>query len=234
MLRDARLIAAKDLRIELVSRVVATQVVPFGLLVLILFGFAISPDNQVIGAGVGDSRRAVLEQVAPGLFWLAVVFSALLALGRAFAVEAIDGNLDALRLAGVEPGGVFLGKGAAVTVELLALELVLGVGTFLLYGAPLADPLLLGATVVAATVAIAAAGTLYAALAAGLRVRDTLVPLLLLPVLAPVVLGATLASEAALFGPSSDGWSWCAALGAFAVLYLGAGILAFGSLMEES
>ncbi|MEO1088168.1 MAG: efflux RND transporter permease subunit, partial [Acidobacteriota bacterium] len=73
----------------------------------------------------------------------------------------------------------------------------------------------------AATVAIAAAGTLYAALAAGLRVRDTLVPLLLLPVLAPVVLGATLASEAALFGPSSDGWSWCAALGAFAVLYVG-------------
>lgn len=234
MLRDARLIAAKDLRIEASSRVLTTQVVPFGLLVLVLFGFAIDPDLQAVGAGAGGASRPVLETVAPGLFWLAVLFSSLLAIGRSFAVESVDGNLDALRLAGLEPGGIFLGKAAAVLVQLTMLELLLGLGAFAFYGAPLGHPLLLLVTVVVGTIAIAAAGTLYAALAAGLRVRDTLVPLLLLPVLAPVLLGATIATGAALFGPASDGWPWCAALGAFAVLYVAAGILAFGSLLEDS
>lgn len=234
MLRDARLIAAKDLRIEASSRVLSTQVVPFGLLVLVMFGFAIDPSLQAVGAGEGGSSRAVLETVAPGLFWLAVLFSSLLAIGRAFAVEAVDGNLDGLRLAGIEPAGIFLGKAGAVVVQLTVLELLLGLGAFAFYGAPLEHPVLLGVTIVAGTVAIAAAGTLYAALAAGLRVRDTLVPLLLLPVLAPVLLGATISTSAALFGPASDGWPWSAALGAFAVLYVAAGILAFGSLMEDS
>lgn len=234
MLRDARLIAAKDLRIEWSSRVLTTQVVPFGLLVLVLFGFAIDPDLQAVGAGDGDTSRPVLETVAPGLFWLAVLFSSLLAIGRSFGVESVDGNLDALRLAGLEPSGIFLGKAAAVLAQLFALELLLGLGALALYGAPLGTPLLLAVTVVVGTVAIAAAGTLYAALGAGLRVRDTLVPLLLLPVLAPVLLGATIATGAALFGPASDGWPWCAALAAFAALYVAAGILSFGSLLEDS
>lgn len=234
MLREARLIAAKDLRIELASRVLTTQVVPFGLLVLILFGFAIDPSLQAVGAGDGAQSRAVLETVAPGLFWMAVLFSSLLAIGRSFAIESVDGNLDALRLAGIEPAGVFLGKAAAVLIQLFVLEIVLGFGALAIYGAPVGHPLLLAVTVVVGTVAIAAAGTLYAALAAGLRVRDTLVPLLLLPVLAPVLLGATISTGSALFGPASDGWPWCAALGAFAVLYVAAGILAFGSLLEDS
>ncbi len=234
IVRHARVIAAKDLRIEASSRVLSTQVVPFGLLVLVLFGFAIDPDLQVRGVGEGGASRAVLETVAPGLFWMAVLFSSLLAIGRSFAVESVDGNLDALRLVGLEPGGIFLGKAAAVLLQLIVLEVLLGTGAFALYGAPLADPLLLAVTVLLGTVGIAAAGTLYAALAAGLRVRDTLVPLLLLPVLAPVLLGATIATSAALFGPSSDGWPWAAGLAAFAVLYLTAGILAFGSLLGDS
>ncbi len=235
MLRDARLVASKDLRVEATSRVLTTQVLPFALLVLILFGFGISPDQQVIsGAGEGTERVAILEKVAPGLFWLAVLFSTLLAIGRSFAIESVDGNLDALRMAGLDPAGVFLGKMSAVLAELLVLELVVGLGCFALYGPPLAHPVLLVTTVLSATLGIAAAGTLYAALAAGLRVRDTLVPLLVLPVLAPVLLAATLATEAALFGPDGDGWPWALLLGAFAVLYTGAGILAFGTLVEES
>lgn len=233
MLRDARLVAMKDLRIEWSSRVLTAQVLPFGLLVLILFGFSIPPDRQVITGDI-DTRRSVLEQVSPGLFWLAVLFSTLLALGRAFAIESVDGNLDGLQLAGLEPGGIFLGKAAAVFVQLLALEVVVGVGALLIYSPPIADGVLLVTTILSATTAIAATGTLYGALGAGLRVRDTLVPLLVLPVLAPVLLGATRASESALFGPSSDGWPWVGFLGAFALLYVGAGILSFGPLLEET
>lgn len=230
MLRDAWLMASKDLRIEWATRVGMGQILPFGGLVLILFGLAVSPDDAVRGF----TDRAVLAHIAPGLFWITVLLAALLALGRSFAVESTDGNLDALKMAGLDPAGVFLGKSAAVAVQLLALELIVGLGAFVLYGPPLADTLLLLTVVILATLGITAAGIVYAALASGLRVRDTLVPLLVLPVLAPVLLAATKATEAAVFGPSDNGWSWAMMLGVFALLYAGVGMLAFGSIMEES
>ena len=231
MLRDAWLMTVKDLKIEMTSKVVTSQILPFGFLILILFGLAISPDLRV----VGDARHSVLEEVAPGLFWLAVLLSALMALGRAFALEATDGNLDALRMAGIDPAGVFLGKALAVGLQLAVIEVVLGFGALVIFNAPLADPLLLVVTMVLATAGITLAGTMYGALAAGLRVRDTLVPLLVLPVMAPVLLGATLATRDALFAELDVlGWSWAMLLAVFALLYLGVGMLAFGPLLEET
>ena len=230
MLHDAWIMARKDLRIEWGSRVVFGQILPFGGLILILFGLALSPDLTVLGT----DRRSVLAQASPGLFWLAILFSALLALGRSFAIESTDGNLDALKMAGLDPAGIFLGKTLAVGVQLVVLEVLLGLGAFVLYGAPLDSVVLLIVALLLATTAVTSAGTLYAGLASGLRVRDTLVPLLVLPVLAPVLLAATLATEAAVFGPAGSGWSWTLLLAVFALLYLGIGMLSFGPIMEES
>ena len=153
---------------------------------LLLFGFAF------------DQNHSLLTQAAPGLFWVAVLFCALLAVQRSFAVEAADGARDGLRLSGLDPAGIFLGKAAAVAVQLVALEVLLGVGVVVLFGADLRGRGLLLATAVAATVGLAAAGTVYGMMAAGLRVRETLLPLLVLPVVAPVLLGATQAWMAAL------------------------------------
>ena len=74
------------------------QVLPFAVLVLMLFAFALDPD------------RGVLERATPGLFWVAVLFSSVLTLQRSFGVEAEDGVLDALRLSGMSPAGIYLGK----------------------------------------------------------------------------------------------------------------------------
>ncbi len=222
MLADARLVAGKDLRIELRSRVATGQMVPFAVLVLVLFAFALDPD------------RGILTRATAGLYWVAVLFAGLLAVQRAFAVEAAPGVREAVRLSGLDPAGYFLGKAAAVAAQLLLLEAVLGVGVVVLYNADLAGAGLLAATCVAATVGIASAGTLYGVLAAGLAVRDTLVPLLLLPVYAPVLLGATRASEAALGDGVGSGWSWCGLLAVFAVIYSMLGITLFGTLLEET
>ncbi len=221
MLRDALLVAGKDLRVEARSRVTLNQVAPFAVLVLVLFAFALEPD------------RGLLVRAAAGLFWLAVTFSALLAIQRSFAIESADGAGDGLRLSGLDPAGIFLGKAGAVAVELLALEVLLGVGVVVLYNADLRGAALLAATCVAATAGLAAAGTVYGVLAAGARVRETLLPLLLLPVVAPVVLAATRASEAALGQAADDGWAWVRLLGVFAVIYVAVGALAFGPLLEE-
>jgi heme exporter protein B len=222
LFRDATLMAGKDLRIELRSRVTTQQVAPFAMLLLLLFGVALDPD------------RGVLTRASSGLFWIAVLFCALQAIQRAFAIESADGGRDALRLSGLDPAGIFLGKAMAVAAQLVALEVVLGTGVVVLYGAEVTGALLLVVTTVAATIGLAAAGTLYGVVAAGLRVRDTLLPILLLPVLTPVLIGATRAFDAALGGAPSDGWPWCGLLVAFALAYSAVGTLAFGTLLEET
>lgn len=222
LLADAGLIASKDLRLELRSRVALNQVVPFAVLVLFLFAFALDVE--------GDTLRVA----TPGLYWVTVLLSALLATQRAFAVEAMDGNRDALRLSGLDPAGIFLGKAVAIGAQLLVLEVLLLGGVALLYGTELQGAALLAATCVMATAGMAVTGTLYGVLAAGLRVRETLLPLLLLPVLAPVLIAATSCFELALVGRSGEGWAWCGLLGVFALAYTAFGVLAFGALLEES
>lgn len=222
MWRDALLVAGKDLRIEARSRVATNQVVPFALVVLVLFGFALDPD------------RGVLTRASAGLFWVAVLLAALLAVQRSSAVEAGDGAGDGLRLSGLDPAGIFLGKAAAVAAQLAVLEVVLAAGIVVLYDADLGGTALLLATCAAATVGLAAAGTVYGVLAAGLRVRETLLPLLLLPVVAPVLLGATRAWEVAMGISVDDGWRWAQLLGVFAAVYVALGVLAYGALLEES
>ena len=222
MFRDAWLIAAKDLRLELRTRVGLNQVAPFALLVLILFAFALDPDS------------GVLDRATPGLYWIAVLFSALLAIQRAFAIEASDGNRDALRLSGLDPAGIYLGKVAAVAAQLAVLEVLLGVGVVVLYNSHSGNWPLLIATCLAATAGIAAAGTLYGVLAAGLRVRETLLPLLLLPVLAPVLIASTRAFESARSNTTAEGWPWVGLLAVFALAYIIFGVFGFGPLLEES
>jgi heme exporter protein B len=221
LFRDAALVAGKDLKVELRSRVTLQQVAPFAVLMLLLFGIALDPD------------RGILKRASSGLFWIAVLFCALLAIQRAFAIESADGGRDALRLSGLDPAGIFLGKVGAIAVQLAALEVVLAAGVLLLYGPAVTGVGLLIVTCLAATAGLAAAGTLYGVVAAGLRVRDTLLPILLLPVLTPVLIGATRAFDAALGGAPGDGWPWCGLLVAFALAYLSVGTVAFGTLLEE-
>lgn len=222
LVRDAVLVLEKDMRLEMRSRVVVSQVMPFGLLVLILFAFALDPDRRVLG------------EATPGLFWLAVLFSTLLALQRSFEVETADGVTDSLRLSGLDPAAIFLGKAAGIAIHLLALQVVLIVGATLFYGTAPAGPLLLVATCLSATAGLAAVGSLYGMLAAGMRVRDTLLPLLVLPVVSPVLISATQAFGAAYQQSSGSGWRWFGLLVVFALLYVVIGIFAFETLLEES
>ena len=219
---EIKLIAGKDLRIEMRSRILLSQVLPFGAIVVLLFAFALDPD------------RGVLTRVAPGLFWITVLLAALLAIGRAFSIEQQHGARDGLRLAGLDGSSVFIGKAIAIAVQLAILEAVLGLTVVVLYGVEVHGVVVLLATATAATIGLAAAGTLYGVLAAGLRARETLLPLLLLPVLAPVMLGATRAFEDGLEGVPGDAWPWVALLTVFALLYTGVGMLAFGPLWEDT
>ncbi len=223
--RIALAVARKDLRIEWNSRVLVNQVAPFAAIVMVLFAFALDNDG-------------ILQRVAPGLVWLATLFSMLVVIQRSFAVESADGALDALRVAGVDPGAIFLGKSIALMVQLFALESLLVGTAFVLYNITMTPAGFIEAlvTMFTATVGLACVGTLYGGLAAGVRGRETLLPLLLLPVVAPVLIGATRAMEAS-FGSggatTSEGWPWIGLLAVFAVLFTAIGSVAFGPLVDE-
>ena len=223
--RIARAVAAKDLRIELRSRVVTNQVLPFSGLVMVMFAFALDYDD-------------VLQRVAGGLVWLATLFSLFILVQRTFAVETYDGALDSLRVAGVNPQGIFIGKSMALFVQLLILESVLFVAAVVLYRVNVngSGAVLLVTCVLCATAGLAFVGTLYGGLTAGARGRETLLPLLLLPVVAPVLICATRATESAFRSGGvtvGEGWPWVAVLAVFAAVFGLGGLLSFGSLIEE-
>ena len=224
-IRLARRLAAKDLLIERRSRVLVNQVLPFSGLVMVVFAFA-------LGTG------GVLERAAPGLVWLAVLFSSLSTVQRSFGLETADGAMESLRVAGVDPIALFLGKATALAIELLVLVTVLLGLAVVLYGTePRAEGIvLLVTTAISATLGLAALGTLYGGLAAGGSGRETLLPLLVLPVAAPVLIGATRGVEAALGTDRtavSEGWPWVGLLLVFAVAIGVGGALAFGTLIED-
>lgn len=219
-MREVLLVAAKDLRIELRSRVLLFQVAPFAVATLVLLGFAL------------DADRAALRNFSPGLFWVAVLLTALLAAQRSVAVEHAGRAADALLLSAASPARIFAGKALALAAQLAVLEVLLGVAIVVLYDAGIDHAGLAVASAAAATVGIAAAGTLYGVLAAPLGVRETLLPVLLLPVFAPVLIGATRAFGDALGTAAVNGWAWFGLLGLFAVVYAVFGALAYGPLLE--
>ncbi|MBV30566.1 MAG: hypothetical protein CL504_08025 [Actinobacteria bacterium] len=221
MFHDAFLVARKDLIIERRAHVVLGQVSPLGLLILVVFGFAFDANVELLRLG------------SAGLFWVAVLFTGLLLVQRTFDVETEDGNLDALRLSGFVPQSIFLGKVIGLIVQLFLLEFALIIGLFVLFDVTVVDWLLFLSATVLGTFAFSVCGALFGALASGIRLRSTLLPLLLIPVLAPVLLAGTRAHEVAFGLSSAPGWNWTGLLLVITAVYTSLGLVAFGPLLED-
>jgi heme exporter protein B len=216
-------IARKDALAELRGRQAAGSTLFFAALVLLLFGFALGP----------DSRR--LTEAAPGLLWLAIVFGSLLTVARLHQLEADDGALEELARYPVERHAIYLGKALAGLGAVLVLGGLLLPLVAILYGINLATawPALL-ATLVLGAIGISAVGTFYAGVTVRLRAREVMLPLLMLPIIAPLLLAAVKATSAALLGdPLGDLASWLQLLAAFDLVMLAAGAVTYGYLLEE-
>ncbi len=222
MWRDAWAVLVKDLGIEARTRVGLWQVLPFAVLTVVLFAFALGP------------HHGVLKAAAPGLFWLGVLFTALLLIGRSTTIESGEGVGDAQRLLGIDASGVFCGKAMAIAVELLVVEVLLLLGVMALLSYRPSHLWLVAVAAPLATIGLAGVGTLYGAIAGGARVRETLLPMLVLPVLAPVLIAAVKLFALAQSGPVAKATPWLWVLGVFAVVYTAAGIVLYGQVQETS
>lgn len=183
-------ILRKDLVSEWRSRDRVVAMALFAFLVVIVLRFALP------GADAAEARR-----MAPGLLWVAYVFAALLGLNRAFALELENEALSALAMAPADRGFVFLGKAVANFVLLgvvqFATAVVFGLA-FALDFAPIAVPL--AGVVALGSLGLCTVGTLFSAVAVRTRYREVMLPLLILPLLVPVLLGAVSATAALLAG----------------------------------
>jgi heme exporter protein B len=199
------LVAGKDLRIERRSRVLLWQVVPFGVMALLLSGLALGPS------------QAGHSSAAPGLFYLVIVLVALLMINRSHAIEATSGTRASVATLGLDPAGVFLGKAVALAIELWHTAL---------HGTLEAVP-----SILVTLGAIAGAGTLYGALTSSGNAAATLLPVLSLPAFAPLLIAGERSFNSALHGGALLQW-WVISTVALAV-YLALGILLYG-VLEES
>jgi heme exporter protein CcmB len=221
LVRTAAAIAAKDLRIEVRGRYALGAVLPFAATLLITFGLSLGPG------------RSLLQETAPGLLWLAVLFASVLSFRRAYEAESEDGALEGLALAPIDRAAVFLGKAAAVALQLMALEVAIVVLVAGLFGLSLsAAPAVLVGGFVLGTVGLAAVGSLFGVLESSPRAREAVFPVLVLPLSVPVLLGGVKTTALATSGGGGAG-SWLLLLLAFDAVFLAAGTLVFGYLLDD-
>lgn len=212
----------KELRTEFRSRELLTTTVVFILIVIVLFSFTFDPTAT-------ESRR-----FGPGLLWLAFLFAASLMLQPCFLREQNNDTLSALRLAVSDPFAIFLAKLGANTLFLLFTELIMLPVFSILYNIPVLSVLpQLFLVFFLGSVGVSVSGTALSAISAQARMREMLLPLLLLPMLTPVLVASTQVTIGLLNRAPYMEWKGIGFLCVFDLVFLTA-LWLFGEyLLEE-
>lgn len=222
LLANAGALLGKELRTEFRSRELLTTTIVFILIVIVLFSFTFDPTSE-------ESRR-----FAPGLLWLAFLFASSLMLQPCFLREQHNDTLSALRLSVSDPFAIFLAKLLANTFFLLLTELFLLPFFSIMYNVPVV-PVLHWLLMIffLASLGISIAGTALSAISAQARMRELLLPLLMLPLLTPILVASTEVTKSLLDRSPYVQWKGVGFLAVFDLVFLTA-LWLFGEyLLEE-
>lgn len=223
LLRDAWLIARKDLAIEFRTRSAFLSAVVFSLLAIVIFFFA------------WDATAVAAIDLAPGVLWVIFVFSGLLGMHRSFGVEQPDRAIDGLIASPVAREAIFLGKAFASLVFVLAVQAIAIPAVGLFYNLPLGGVALpLAGIAILAAIGLVVVGTLFSAMAVNTRLAELLLPMLALPFFVPIVIPAAQATAKLMSGrPVGDTVAWLKLLLAFDIVFIVACTLAYPFTLEE-
>jgi heme exporter protein B len=223
VMREAWIIARKDLTIEFRTRSAFFSAVVFALLAIVIFYFAWDP------TGV-----AAID-LAPGVLWVIFIFSGLLGMHRSFGVEQPDRAIDGLIASPVSRESIFLGKAIASLVFVAAVQAIAIPAVGLFYNLPLGDIAApLAGIAFLAAIGLVAVGTLFSAMAVNTRLAELLLPMLALPFFVPIVLPAAQATAKLMSGrPVGDAFAWLKLLVAFDIVFVVACTLAYPFTLEE-
>jgi heme exporter protein B len=220
-LRGALAIYAKDIRLEARTKETISAVLAFAIIIAFIFGFAFDP------------RPSVVAIVGPGIVWVAYVFTGILGMNHTFALERDRGTLEGLLLAPVGREAVYAGKLLSTATIMIFVEALLFPVFLVLFDLNLFN-IWFALVALAATIGFATVGTLFSAIAAHTRAREILLPLLFLPIVLPIIIGAVTSTGAAIDG---DGWDgvgkWLQFILAFDAVFLVLSSWAFDFVLEE-
>jgi heme exporter protein B len=208
----------RDLLVELRSREMVVVLLFFSLLSLLTFNFSL------------ELRTEDLAGVAPGILWVTILFAAIMGMGRSFVRDRERGVLEGLLLTGVDPGLLYLARAVSLILVLLSVEIVT-VPLYLAFFRVGAEVLNLIAIVALGTVGFTALGTLLAALASNTRAREAMLPLVLIPMSVPLIIGSVRATGDLL--SRASGTPWLGLLLAFDAIFLVVCYWAFEFVVEE-
>ena len=220
-LRSVWAVAEKDVRTELRAKEVVGTMAAFSILAAVVFGLAF------------DLRVPRPELVVPGILWVIILFTGVLGLHRSFGSEMDRGTLTGLLLAPVQRSAIYLGKAAANLFYFLVVEALLVPALLILFDVNLLRPMILLGLFLG-TIGYAGVGTLLAALTARNRARETLLPVLLLPVLAPLFISGVGLTAVILDGRSSaEAWPWLGILAMYDALTFAIAFLLVDLIWEQ-
>jgi len=218
------LIAAlrKELLLQWRTRAQLMAVFVFGASALLLFSFAVGPNAEI------------LRQFSAGFLWLGLLLSSTLTLAESFHAEMENKALEGLLLLPVNPRAIYYGKTIANWLQLVLLGVTLVPVMVILYDAGTTKLLPLLLVIALGTAGLAAPGTIYAAMTAQVRSKQTLLPLLLFPLIVPVLLASVNATSLIILGdPMGQSSAWIKLLIAFDAIYWSLCGLLFGRVVEE-
>ncbi len=211
----------KELLLQWRTRAQAVAVFVFGATALLLFSFAIGPS-------------AALRRYAGGFLWLGLLLSSTLTLSEAFHSEMENHALEGLLLLPVPAHVLYYGKALANTIQLVMLGIALVPVMVVLYDAGTTQLLTILLIIILGSAGISAPGTLYSAMTSQARAKQTLLPLLLFPLIVPVLLASVKATSLAILGdPMDEGRSWIFLLLAFNGIYWSLCGLLFDRVVED-
>ena len=213
----------KDILTEYRTKDVLTSMLIFGLLVILMFHFAFEPDSLET------------EKFGPGLLWMTFIFAGILGMNRAFASERENDSLQGLMLAPVDWGAIYLGKMLANLVFMLLAESIILFCFALFFNFSLLPRWgWMVAITLLGTLGFASVGTILAAVSMNTRMSDVMLPVLLLPIALPVVIGAVESTAAILTDPPGESLAfWVKFLVVFNVIFITLPLLLFDFVLEE-
>lgn len=174
----------KDMLIELRTKDTLNSMLFFGVVVLVIFNFALA------------SLRESIRPAVPGILWVAFAFSGTLGLNRMFASEKENGCLQGLLMIPVDRGTIYFGKMLAASVFMLLSEIIMFVFTLVFFNLTVWHeiPYLILVFLIG-TLGFTAVGTLLSAIAVNTKLREVLLPLILFPVILPILVNAVEATN---------------------------------------
>jgi heme exporter protein B len=218
------LIAAlrKELLLQWRSRGQIMAVFVFGAASLLLFSFAIGPSAEA------------LRTYSAGFLWLGLLLASTLTLSESFHAEMENRALEGLLLLPSNPIALYYGKAIANWIQLAVLGVALVPVMVVLYDAGTTELLKLLGIILLGTAGLSAPGTLYGAMTAQVRAKQTLLPLLLFPLIVPALLASVKATSLAILGdPMNQSKAWIALLCAFDLIYWSLCGLLYGRVIED-